>query len=84
MTVSAVVLVTVKVTTPPALDGPLAAEIDEEPVWPSETDLPATGFPKASVSVTVMVEVVEPSAGTDGGLGRDRRDRAADGRRRRR
>ena len=68
VTVSAVVFVTVKVTTPAASDGPLAAEIDEEPVWASETVLPARGFPKASVSVTVIVEVVLPSAGTELGL----------------
>ena len=59
---------TVKVTTPAPLEGPLAAEIEEEPVWPSETDLPATGLPKASVRVTVTVEVVAPSAGTEAGL----------------
>ena len=46
VTVSAVVSVTVKVTTPAASDGPLAAEIDEEPVWASETVLPATRVPE--------------------------------------
>ena len=60
---------TVKVTTPLALDAPLAAEMVELPV-PCDrlTVLPLTGLLFASSKVTVMVEVVEPSAVTEVGL----------------
>ena len=68
MTCSATVLLTVNVTTPPASDGPLAAEIVE---WPapcaSATVLPATGLLLPSLTVTVIVEVVLPSATTNDG-----------------
>ena len=69
MTVSAFVSFTVKVTTPLAFEGPLAAEIVELPV-PCErvTVLPLTGWLFASIRVTVIVEVVEPSAVTEVGL----------------
>ena len=69
MTASAFVSFTVKVTTPLALEGPLAAEIVELPV-PCDrvTVLPLAGLPFASRSVTVMVEVVKPSAVTEVGL----------------
>lgn len=69
MTVSALVSLTVKVTTPLAFEAPLAAEIVELPV-PCDrvTVLPLTGLLFASSSVTVMVEVVEPSATTEVGL----------------
>src|SRR5277367_2331392 len=54
---------------PVALDGPLAAEIIELPLPAvSVTVLPLTGLLFASVRVTVIVEVVVPSAGTDDGL----------------
>jgi hypothetical protein len=60
---------TVKVTTPLALEAPEAAEMVELPVpWPRVTVLPDTGLLLASLSVTVMVEVVTPSAVTDVGL----------------
>src|SRR5580704_16529850 len=69
MVACATVSVTVKVTTPAALDGPLAAEITELPVFlASVTVLPLTGLLFASFSVTVIVEVVTPSATTDVGL----------------
>ena len=45
VTDSTTALLTVKVTTPLAFDGPLAAEMVELPVWDSVTVLPATGFP---------------------------------------
>jgi hypothetical protein len=62
--------VTVKVTTPFESDGPLAAEIVELPApWASVTVLPVTGLLFASNRVTVIVEVVEPSAITEAGLG---------------
>jgi hypothetical protein len=61
--------VTVKVTTPLELDGPLAAEIVECPEpWASVTVLPLTGLLLASFSVTVIVEGVEPSAAIEIGL----------------
>ena len=61
--------VTVKVTTPVALDGPLAAEIVDVPLPSAKvTVLPLTGLLFPSRSVTVIVEVVEPSATTDVGL----------------
>ncbi len=60
---------TVKVTTPLALEAPLAAEIVELPLPAvSVTVLPLTGLLFTSLSVTVIVEVVEPSATTDAGL----------------
>jgi hypothetical protein len=61
--------VTVNVTTPVAVDEPLAAEIVELPL-PAvrDTALPVTGLPPASFRVTVIVEVVAPSARTDVGL----------------
>ena len=60
---------TVKVTTPEAEDAPEALEIVEAPDPAlKETVLPATGFPLASFKVTVIVEVVVPSAVTLVGL----------------
>ena len=41
--------------------------VEEPPALASVTVLPATGFDCASLSVTVTVEVVEPSAVTDAG-----------------
>ena len=68
-TVCAVESVTVNVTTPVALDGPLAAEIVELPLpAASVTVFPLTGFPLASFSVTVIVDAVAPSATTVVGL----------------
>jgi hypothetical protein len=66
VTVSALTSVTVKVTRPFESLGPDAPEMTElaEPGWVSETILPATGFDSASLSVTVTVDVVEPSAVT--------------------
>ena len=58
-----------KVRTPAALEGPLAAEIVELPVPCARVAaLPLTGLLFASLSVTVIVEVVAPSAVTDVGL----------------
>jgi hypothetical protein len=69
VTASAVVSVTVKVTTPLELDGPLAAEIVECPVpWASVTVLPLIALPATSFSVTVIVEVEVPLACTEVGL----------------
>ena len=66
---SATVFVTVNVTTPLAFDAPLAAEITElPPLFASVTVLPDTGFPFASFSVTVIVELVLPFAVTLDGL----------------
>jgi len=68
--VAAVVDFTVKVTTPEALEVPDAAEIvglPEPEVFASVTVLPETGLPCASARVTVMVEVVVPSAATEPG-----------------
>jgi hypothetical protein len=66
---SATVSFTVNVTTPLAVEVPLAAEIVElPPLFASVTVLPLTKLLLASLSVTVMVEVVEPSATTDVGL----------------
>ena len=68
--VPAVVDVTLKVTTPEASLGPEAALMVEEPgpeVWARLTVLPATGLSLASSRVTVIVEVVVPSAGTEVG-----------------
>ena len=60
---------TVKVTTPAALEGPLAAEIVELPIpCARDTVLPLTGLLFASLSVTVIVEVDVPSAVTEVGL----------------
>jgi hypothetical protein len=59
----------VKVTTPLASDGPLAAEITELPLpAASVTVFPLTGLLTESSNVTVIVLVVVPSATTDGGL----------------
>jgi len=66
----AVVDFTVNVTTPEASLGPDAALIVGVPgplVFANVTVFPDTGFPLASFSVTVIVEVVEPSATTDVG-----------------
>ena len=66
----AVVDFTVKVTTPEALLTPEAALMVGVPgpaVWARVTVLPATGLPSASFKVTVMVDVVELSAGTEVG-----------------
>ena len=60
---------TVKLTTPLVFEAPLAAEIVELPLPAlSVTVLPLTGLLFASLSVTVMVEDVEPSATTEVGL----------------
>ena len=60
---------TVKVTTPLLLEGPLAAEIVELPLAAArDTVSPTTGLLLPSKSVTVIVEAVAPSAGTDVGL----------------
>ena len=68
VTVSAVAFFTVNVTTPFGPDRPLAAEITDLPApWAKVTVLPATGAPPSSFRVTVTVEVVAPSAGTDAG-----------------
>jgi hypothetical protein len=58
--------VTVNVTRPFESLGPEAPEMTElaGPGWLSETVLPETGFESPSKSVTVMVDVVEPSAVT--------------------
>jgi hypothetical protein len=60
---------TVKVTVPDALEAPDAAEIvSTAPRLEARvTVLPATGLPLASCKLTVMVEVVEPSAGIEFG-----------------
>jgi len=69
VTVWAVVSLTVNVTTPLVLEAPLAAEIIELPVPAARvTVLPLTGLLLPSLSVTVIVEAVEPSATTDAGL----------------
>jgi hypothetical protein len=60
---------TVKVTTPLALEEPLAAETVELPApCASVTVFPPIARLLASLSVTVIVEVVVPSAVTEGGL----------------
>ena len=60
---------TVNVTTPLGLEGPLAAEIVELPdPCASVTVFPLTGLSLTSLRVTVIVEVVEPSATTEVGL----------------
>jgi hypothetical protein len=67
---AAVVDVTVNVTTPESLLGPDAALIVGEPepeVLASVTVLPETGLLSTSFKVTVIVEVVEPSAVTEVG-----------------
>ena len=46
-------------------DTVVIVEVPGEP--PSETDWPDTAFPKASSAVTVIVDVVEPSAATEVG-----------------
>ena len=57
---------TVKVTTPFTSEAPLAAEMVELPApCPSVTALPGTGLPAAFFSVTVIVDNVVPSAGTE-------------------
>jgi len=65
--VAAVVDFTVNVTTPEALEVPEAAEIvglPEPEVFARVTVLPLTALPLTSFNVTVMVEVVLPSATT--------------------
>ena len=66
---SATVDLTVKVTTPELLEDPEAADIVSFPLLleASVTVLPETGLPWASFKVTVIVEVVEPSAVTEAG-----------------
>ena len=60
---------TVKVTTPFVSEGPLAAEIVELPPFlASVTVLPLTRLLFESLSVTVIVDVVDPSATTEVGL----------------
>ena len=69
VTASAVASLTVKVTTPLALEGPDALEIVElPPAWPRVTVLPATGLLLRSFSVTVTVEVATPLSRTLVGL----------------
>jgi putative transposon-encoded protein len=64
-TACAVRSVTVKVTTPLAFEGPDAAEITEAPEPAARvTVLPDTGLPAESFKVTVIVEIVAPSAVT--------------------
>ena len=65
-----VVDVTVKVTTPEPSEAPEAAEIvSVAPRLEARvTVLPETGLELASLSVTVIVEVVLPSATTEAGL----------------
>jgi hypothetical protein len=59
----------VKVTTPLELDEPLAAEMVELPLpWDKVTVFPLTGLLFPSLSVTVIVEVVVPSATIEVGL----------------
>jgi len=62
---------TVKVTPPELLDAPEAAETVSVALRldASVTVLPETGLLLASLRVTVMVEVVDPSAGTADGEG---------------
>ena len=64
-----VVDVTENVTTPDALEGPDAAEIVSVAPRLEErvTVLPATGVELASLSVTVTMDIVEPSATTAAG-----------------
>ena len=66
----AVVDLTVKVTTPEPSEAPEAAEIvSVAPRLEARvTVFPATGLELASLSVTVIVEVVLPSATTEAGL----------------
>ena len=61
---------TVKVTTPEASEVPEAAEIVSlaPRLEARDTVLEATGVPPPSLRVTVMVEVVAPSAGTEPGV----------------
>ena len=67
--VSTVLSVTVKVATPEALvvAGEVVITEDPEPAV-SETEIPAgSGFEYLSLRVTVIVEGVDPSAGTPAG-----------------
>ena len=69
MTLSTLASLTAKVARPAASVVEEIAVIVEEPEpAASETALPGTAFPFASFSVTVIVEVVEPSATTLPGL----------------
>src|SRR5258708_2531275 len=72
VSVPAVVELTVNVTTPPAVDGP-DAELIVGPPGPElltrDTVLPLIGLSLTSLRVTVMVEVVLPSASALPGLG---------------
>jgi len=69
VTGSAFVSFTVNVTTPLELDGPLAADtVEVPPPAVKVTFLPLTGWLNASRSVTVIVDVVTPSATTEAGL----------------
>ena len=71
---------TVNVATPEPLVTPETVVIVEEPPpLASVTVLPATGFDCASLSVTVIVEVVAPSAVTERRGGADRRLRGGHG-----
>ena len=68
MIVSTTLSLTVKVATPDALVTPATVVIVEEPPdLASETVWPGTGLAFASTSVTVIVEVVLPSATTETG-----------------
>jgi hypothetical protein len=61
-----VLFLTLKLACPLELVVPdTVVMVELPPPWPRVTVLPETGLPFASVSVTVMVEVVLPSAGTD-------------------
>src|SRR5207344_257366 len=68
--VSATVDAIVAVATPPAFVGPAGRVTTfPEPVEPTCTSCPGTGLPFASRTVTVIVDVAIPSAGTfDAGL----------------
>src|SRR5712691_6780523 len=59
---STVLSTTLKLTRPRVSDGPLAADGTALPPPVRLTDLPKTGLPYASLSVTVSVDAVEPSA----------------------
>ena len=69
MTDSATVSVTLKTAWPEALVVALTVvTLELPPAGVRLTFLPATGFKKPSRRVTVMVDLVEPSAGTEVGL----------------
>src|SRR4029079_7502883 len=68
VTSSASEFLTVKVATPdPFVVPETVVMVEEPPPWPSETDWPPTGLPNVSFAVTLIVEVVDPSAVIDVG-----------------